>query len=143
MQILPLPPQTAVRARRSPSPNPAPTHFFVVPHREPSREVAADVEQRLAACAAELAQTRVALQRSRRTCRRLEQASKTAVTDERNRMAREIHDTVAQALTAIIIQLRNADAALAGGSTAAAREDVQRAVEFARGLREFRATLQP
>jgi signal transduction histidine kinase len=42
-------------------------------------------------------------------------------------------------LTAIIIQLRNADAALTAGSPGTAQKDVERAVEFARaGLGEMR-----
>jgi signal transduction histidine kinase len=39
----------------------------------------------------------------------LEQAQQTAVLDERNRMAREIHDTMAQAFTGILMQLGNAE----------------------------------
>lgn len=38
-----------------------------------------------------------------------EQARRTAVLDERNRMAREIHDTLAQAFTGILMQLGSAE----------------------------------
>lgn len=44
-----------------------------------------------------------------------------AVTAERNRMAREVHDTVAQGLVSILLQLRAADGALVGGRDADAR----------------------
>jgi signal transduction histidine kinase len=37
-----------------------------------------------------------------------------AVTEERNRMAREIHDTLAQGFTGIIVQLGVAESLLAG-----------------------------
>ncbi|MCP3800360.1 sensor histidine kinase [Allokutzneria sp. A3M-2-11 16] len=39
----------------------------------------------------------------------LEQARETGITEERQRMAREIHDTIAQGLTGIITQLQAAD----------------------------------
>jgi signal transduction histidine kinase len=55
------------------------------------------------------------------------------------RIAREIHDTIAQSLTGIIIQLRNADAALAKGLSDVAQKDVQLAMAFAQaGLGEAR-----
>jgi len=45
----------------------------------------------------------------------LAQAREAGVTDERQRMAREIHDTLAQGLTGIITQLQAAEQAPAGG----------------------------
>jgi len=43
-----------------------------------------------------------------------DQASRSAVLEERNRMAREIHDTLAQGFTGIIVQLQGAKQTLAG-----------------------------
>jgi two-component system NarL family sensor kinase len=48
--------------------------------------------------------------------------------EERNRLAREIHDTLAQGLTAVALQLESADALLEGGGDAGR---VQRAVQQA------------
>ncbi len=53
-----------------------------------------------------------------------------AVTEERNRMAREIHDTLAQGFTGIILQLEATEQAL--GDTAT--EDVQKHLNQARSL---------
>lgn len=56
-----------------------------------------------------------------------------ATTEERNRLAREIHDTLAQGLTAVALHLEVADALLAGEETAAtAREKVRKALELTR-----------
>jgi two-component system NarL family sensor kinase len=53
--------------------------------------------------------------------------------EERNRLAREIHDTLAQGLTAITLQLEAADALLeAGTQTARARQMVQQALTLTR-----------
>ena len=59
-----------------------------------------------------------------------EQAHGLAVADERNRLAREIHDTIAQGLVGIILQLE----ALAGmiGEEPRMRRRVERAIELAR-----------
>lgn len=59
-----------------------------------------------------------------------EQAHGLAVADERNRLAREIHDTIAQGLVGIILQLE----ALAGmiGDEPRMRRRVDRAIELAR-----------
>lgn len=54
-------------------------------------------------------------------------------TSERNRLAREIHDTIAQGLTAIALQLETADALLdANGDTARAHKAVQQALTLTR-----------
>jgi len=51
--------------------------------------------------------------------------------EERNRLAREIHDTIAQGLTATTLQLESADALLAtGSSTERAREPLRRALSL-------------
>jgi two-component system NarL family sensor kinase len=53
---------------------------------------------------------------------------------ERNRLAREIHDTLAQGLSAISLQLETADALLDGTTPAAAVEGARRAVQQALAL---------
>lgn len=58
-------------------------------------------------------------------------AQAAAVVEERNRLAREIHDTLAQALAAIIRQLESATGALRGGP-AAARQPIAMATKVAR-----------
>src|ERR671912_102021 len=51
--------------------------------------------------------------------------------EERNRLAREIHDTIAQGLTATTLQLESADALLGAGSKAErAREPLRRALSI-------------
>jgi len=51
-------------------------------------------------------------------------------TEERTRLAREIHDTLAQGLTAITLQLETADALLEADNTAPrARQAVQQGLE--------------
>ncbi|HET9210778.1 MAG TPA: GAF domain-containing sensor histidine kinase [Thermoanaerobaculia bacterium] len=69
----------------------------------------------------------VAVERARLDARRLESAQ----TEERNRLAREIHDTLAQDLSGVIFQLEAAEALLA---QAAEPERVQRSVTAALGL---------
>jgi two-component system, NarL family, sensor kinase len=81
----------------------------------------------------------VAVERARLDARRLESAQ----TEERNRLAREIHDTLAQDLSAVIFQLEAAEALLA---QAAGPERVQRSVTAAldlarKGLDEARRSV--
>lgn len=65
----------------------------------------------------------------------------TAVIAERNRMARDIHDTVAQTLTGIVVQLEAAEESSARGNDAS--PNLGRARELARmGLREARASVR-
>jgi signal transduction histidine kinase len=69
------------------------------------------------------------------------QARELAVAEERNRMAREIHDTLAQGFTGIILQLEVAQSLLEGDEPAA-RERLARAQELARtSLREARRSV--
>jgi signal transduction histidine kinase len=81
--------------------------------------------------------------RTEQWCRRRErEAREMAVREERIRIAREIHDTVAQTLTAMIVQLRNANDALSHSSIALTRERLEQAIELARdGLAEARRTV--
>ena len=71
-----------------------------------------------------------------------EQARKAAITEERNRMAREIHDTLAQGFTGILIQLQAARQVLNGSNSDAARH-LESAMALARvGLTEARRSVQ-
>jgi len=64
-----------------------------------------------------------------------------AVAEERNRMAREIHDTLAQGFTGIILQLQVAESLLEGEEEAV-RERLTRAQDLARSsLREARRSV--
>jgi PAS domain S-box-containing protein len=71
-----------------------------------------------------------------------EQARKAAITEERNRMAREIHDTLAQGFTGILIQLQAAKQVL-NGSHHDATQHLESAIALARaGLTEARRSVQ-
>ena len=71
-----------------------------------------------------------------------EQARKAAITEERNRMAREIHDTLAQGFTGILIQLQAAKQVL-NGAHHEATQHLESAVALARvGLTEARRSVQ-
>jgi signal transduction histidine kinase len=68
----------------------------------------------------------------------LDQAHETGIAQERRRMAREIHDTLAQGLAGIITQLQAAQAAGAGGTG-----HLETAIELARdSLTEARRSVQ-
>lgn len=70
-----------------------------------------------------------------------EQARTLAVAEERNRMAREIHDTLAQGFTGILLQLQVAESLL-DGEEPDARARLQRAQDLARSsLREARRSV--
>ena len=61
-----------------------------------------------------------------------ELSRETAVVAERNRMARDIHDTLAQGFTGIIMQLEAAKGAAAQGNPAEVTDRISRASELAR-----------
>jgi signal transduction histidine kinase len=70
-----------------------------------------------------------------------EQTRQGAILAERNRMAREIHDTLAQGFTGIVVQLEAAEDAL-GADDPAARQHLDRARALARqGLAEARRSV--
>jgi signal transduction histidine kinase len=61
-----------------------------------------------------------------------DQGQRAAVFEERNRMARDIHDTLAQGFTGVIVQLEAADDAISLGSRKEADNHLHRAGELAR-----------
>jgi signal transduction histidine kinase len=61
-----------------------------------------------------------------------EQGQRTAVFEERNRMARDIHDTLAQGFTGVIVQLEAAEDAISCGSRQEADQHLRRAGDLAR-----------
>jgi signal transduction histidine kinase len=72
-----------------------------------------------------------------------EQSRLAAVLEERNRMARDIHDTLAQGLTGVIVQLQAADDATAKGYKKDALHHLQSARDLARaGLNEARRSVR-
>ena len=67
------------------------------------------------------------------------QAQATAATEERNRLAREIHDTISQSIVGVIVQLE----ALRAANDDVPQERLERALELARGgLNEARRSVQ-
>jgi signal transduction histidine kinase len=67
----------------------------------------------------------------------------TAVLDERNRMARDMHDTLAQGFTGVIVQLQAAEHARAHGSVPDMESHIARASELARrSLGEARRSIR-
>ncbi len=73
----------------------------------------------------------LAMQRARLSADSTRAAARLATIEERNRLARDIHDTLAQGLAAITLQLEAADA-LAEMRPQRAHEAVQRALSLAR-----------
>jgi two-component system NarL family sensor kinase len=83
----------------------------------------------------------LAIQRARLSAEHTRAATRLATIEERNRLAREIHDTLAQGLAAITLQLETADA-LADSRPQRARTAIQRALSLARGnLEEARRSV--
>jgi signal transduction histidine kinase len=71
-----------------------------------------------------------------------EKARQAAVLEERNRMARDIHDTIAQGLMGVIIQLQAAGDATSKGFKKQARDHLQNASALARdSLNEARRSV--
>jgi two-component system NarL family sensor kinase len=83
----------------------------------------------------------LALQRARLAAEHTLAAAHLAMTEERNRLAREIHDTLAQGLAAITLQLETADV-LAEQRSGRAQEAIRRALFLARAnLEEARRSV--
>jgi two-component system NarL family sensor kinase len=83
----------------------------------------------------------LAIQRARISAEHTRAAARLATIEERNRLAREIHDTLAQGLTAITLQLETADA-LAQTRPDRAQEAIRRALALARSnLEETRRSM--
>jgi len=61
-----------------------------------------------------------------------EQARESAVLAERNRLARDIHDTLAQGFTGVILQLQAAEDALVSGDAALVKTHIARASKLSR-----------
>jgi len=71
-----------------------------------------------------------------------EQSRQAAVLEERNRMARDIHDTLAQGFTGVIVQLESAEDAIACCRRKEVNEHLRRASELARrSLNEARRSV--
>jgi signal transduction histidine kinase len=71
------------------------------------------------------------------------QTGQAATLEERNRMARDIHDTLAQGFTAVIIQLQAAEDAKSKGLENECEEHLQRARDLARySLNEARRSVR-
>jgi PAS domain S-box-containing protein len=72
-----------------------------------------------------------------------ERSRQAAILEERNRLARDIHDTLAQGFTGVIVQLEAADDAIACCRRKEANEHLQRASELARrSLTEARRSVR-
>jgi signal transduction histidine kinase len=71
-----------------------------------------------------------------------ERSRQTAILEERNRMARDIHDTLAQGFTGVIVQLEAVEDAIACCRRKEANKHLQRAAELARhSLNEARRSV--
>ncbi len=83
----------------------------------------------------------LAIQRARLSAEHTYAATRLATIEERNRLAREIHDTLAQGLAAITLQLETADA-LSASRPERAQEAIRRALGLARAnLEEARRSV--
>jgi signal transduction histidine kinase len=81
--------------------------------------------------------------RAEQNLRISESHRQTAVLNERNRMARDMHDTLAQGFTGVIVQLEAAKNASGHGASADMETHVNRATELARhSLSEARRTIR-
>jgi two-component system NarL family sensor kinase len=83
----------------------------------------------------------LAIQRARISAEHTQAATRLATIEERNRLAREIHDTLAQGMAAITLQLETADA-LASSNPERAQDAIRRALGLARkNLEEARRSV--
>ncbi len=83
----------------------------------------------------------LAMQRARLSAEHTRAAARLATIEERNRLAREIHDTLAQGLAAITLQLETADV-LSASRPERAQEAIRRALSLARSnLEEARRSV--
>ncbi len=83
----------------------------------------------------------LAIQRARISAEHTRAAARLATIEERNRLARDIHDTLAQGLAAITLQLETADA-LSATRPERAQEAIRRALTLARrNLEEARRSV--
>ncbi|MGQ0591783.1 MAG: sensor histidine kinase [Gammaproteobacteria bacterium] len=99
----------------------------------------ADLDSTLGFAAALGQQATLAIQMARLS----EQARESAVLAERNRLARDIHDTLAQGFTGVILQLQAAEGALVSGDAAPVQTHISRASELARSaLAEARRSVR-
>jgi signal transduction histidine kinase len=88
-------------------------------------------------------QATLALQMVRLSKEAEARVAEAATLEERNRIAREIHDTLAQSFTGLIMQLSALDQARAGNNTAGIDAHLQIAVDIAqRGLAEARRSVK-
>ena len=95
------------------------------------KQLHTELEDRVRARTAELALANEALQREMSERIHAEAQQLTAVMEERTRIAREIHDTIAQGLTGIVIQLETADYCL-DHDLPTARARMRKACDLAR-----------
>lgn len=96
------------------------------------QQLRSDLETRVLERTTELAQANIALQLEMSERIRAESQQLTAVLEERARIAREIHDTIAQGLTGIVIQLETAEYCLDQDPTTALKW-IKKACDLARG----------
>ena len=83
----------------------------------------------------------LAIQRARISAEHTQAATRLATIEERNRLAREIHDTLAQGMAAITLQLETADA-LTSTNPERAQDAIRRALNLARkNLEEARRSV--
>jgi two-component system, NarL family, sensor kinase len=83
----------------------------------------------------------LAIQRARISAEHTQAATRLATIEERNRLAREIHDTLAQGMAAITLQLETADA-LTSSNPERAQDAIRRALSLARkNLEEARRSV--